>query len=93
MKDLEERVPLMDKQGVDVQGLSINGFWWYEVKDQGLARAICTEQNEGLANWVRAHPDRFVAMASVPLQFPELAAEILQTAVKNGARGVTLGGT
>ena len=49
MKDLEARVPLMDKQGVDVQGLSINGFWWYEVKDQGLARAICTEQNEGLA--------------------------------------------
>jgi aminocarboxymuconate-semialdehyde decarboxylase len=92
MKDLEERVPLMDKQGVDVQALSINGFWWYEVKDQGLARAICTEQNEGLATWVRAHPDRFVAMASVPLQFPELAAEILQTAVKNGARGVTLGG-
>ena len=92
MKDLEARVPLMDKQGVDVQGLSINGFWWYEVKDQGLARAICTEQNEGLANWVRRHPDRFVAMASVPLQFPELAAEILQTAVKNGARGVTLGG-
>jgi aminocarboxymuconate-semialdehyde decarboxylase len=92
MKDLEARIPLMDKQGVDVQGLSINGFWWYEVKDQGLARAICTEQNEGLANWVRAHSDRFVAMASVPLQFPELAAEILQTAVKNGARGVTLGG-
>jgi aminocarboxymuconate-semialdehyde decarboxylase len=92
LEDLEARIPLMDKQGVDVQGLSINGFWWYEAKDQGLARAICTEQNEGLAKWVRAHPDRFVAMASVPLQFPELAAEILQTAVKNGARGVTLGG-
>ena len=35
MKDLEERIPLMDKQGVDIQGLSINGFWWYEVKDRG----------------------------------------------------------
>jgi aminocarboxymuconate-semialdehyde decarboxylase len=93
LKQLEARVPLMDKQGVDVQALSINGFWWYEVKDQGLARAICTAQNEGLAAWVKRYPDRFVANASVPLQFPELAAELLQDAVKRlGARGVTLGG-
>jgi aminocarboxymuconate-semialdehyde decarboxylase len=93
LQQLEQRIPLMDKQGVDVQALSINGFWWYEVKDQGLARAICTAQNEGLATWVRAHPDRFVANASVPLQFPELAAELLQDAVTRlGARGVTLGG-
>src|SRR5687768_18445664 len=31
-------------------------------------------------------------MASVPLQFPELAVEMLQAAVKNGAKGVTVGG-
>jgi len=31
-------------------------------------------------------------MASVPLQFPDLAVEMLQAAVKNGARGVTVGG-
>ena len=37
--ELEERIPLMDKQGVDVQALSINGFWWYEIMDRGLARA------------------------------------------------------
>jgi aminocarboxymuconate-semialdehyde decarboxylase len=92
LKQLEERLPALDKQGVDVQALSINGFWWYEVKDQGLARAICTAQNEGLAAWVKQHPDRFVANASVPLQFPELAASLLEDAVKRGARGVTLGG-
>lgn len=90
---LEERVALMDEQGVDVAALSINGFWWYEAMDRGLARAMCTAQNEGLADWVRQHPDRFVAMASVPLQFPDLAAEILEDAVTRlGARGVTLGG-
>jgi aminocarboxymuconate-semialdehyde decarboxylase len=93
LRQLEQRLPALDKQGVDVQALSINGYWWYEVKDQGLARAICTAQNEGLAKWVRAHPDRFVANASVPLQFPALAAELLQDAVTRlGARGVTLGG-
>jgi aminocarboxymuconate-semialdehyde decarboxylase len=91
--ELEERLPLMDKQGVDIQALSINGFWWYETQDRGLARAICTAQNEGLAKWVRMHPDRFVAMVSVPLQFPDLAAEILEDGVKRlGMRGVTMGG-
>ena len=91
--ELIERLAAMDKQGLDFQALSINGFWWYEAKDRGLARAICNAQNEGLAQWVKKYPDRFVAMASVPLQFPDLAAEILQDAVTRlGARGVTLGG-
>ena len=90
---LDQRILAMDKQGLDVQALSINGFWWYGVKDQGLARAICNAQNDGLAQWVKKYPGRFVAMASVPLQFPELAAEILQDAVTRfNARGVTLGG-
>jgi aminocarboxymuconate-semialdehyde decarboxylase len=90
---LDQRILAMDKQGVDTQALSINGFWWYGVKDQGLARAICNAQNEGLAQWVKKYPGRFVAMASVPLQFPELSAQILQDAVTRlGARGVTLGG-
>jgi aminocarboxymuconate-semialdehyde decarboxylase len=90
---LDQRILAMDKQGLDVQALSINGFWWYGVKDQGLARAISNAQNEGLAQWVKKYPGRYVAMASVPLQFPELAAEILQDAVTRfNARGVTLGG-
>jgi aminocarboxymuconate-semialdehyde decarboxylase len=90
---LIQRLAAMDKQGVDTQALSINGFWWYGAQDRGLARAICNAQNEGLAQWVKKYPDRFVAMASVPLQFPDLAAEILQDAVTRlGARGVTLGG-
>jgi aminocarboxymuconate-semialdehyde decarboxylase len=91
--ELNERIPLMNKQGVDIQALSINGFWWYEAKDQGLARAICTAQNEGLAKWVKMYPDRLVAMVSVPLQFPELAAQILEDGIKRlGMRGVTMGG-
>lgn len=89
---LDGRVELMDKQGIDVQALSINGYWWYAA-DRALARDICRVQNEGLAKWVAAHPDRFVAMASVPLQYPELAAELLEDGVKRlGLRGVTIGG-
>ena len=86
------RIELMDQQGVDIQALTINGYWWYAA-DRELARKIVSAQNEGLAKWVAAHADRFVAMASVALQHPDLAAEQLEHAVKQlGLRGTTIGG-
>jgi aminocarboxymuconate-semialdehyde decarboxylase len=82
----------MDEQGVDVQALTINGYWWYAA-DRDLARRIVLAQNEGLAKWVAVHPDRFVAMASVALQHPDLAAEQLEDGVKRlGLRGASIGG-
>jgi aminocarboxymuconate-semialdehyde decarboxylase len=86
------RLQIMDEQGVDAQALTINGFWWYAA-DRELARRIVQQQNEGLAKWVAAHPARFVAIASVALQHPELAAEQLQDGVKRlGLRGASIGG-
>jgi aminocarboxymuconate-semialdehyde decarboxylase len=88
-----QRLQIMDEQGVDVQALTINGFWWYAAAEVDLARAIGREQNEGLAKWVAQHPDRFVATAAVALQHPELAAEQLQDGVKRlGLRGASIGG-
>src|SRR5688572_26781809 len=90
---LDDRVAILDKAGIDVAAVSVNDFWWWEVKDRGLARAICNHHNETLAGWNKRHPDRLVGMASIPLQFPDLAAELLQDAVTRlGARGVTVGG-
>jgi aminocarboxymuconate-semialdehyde decarboxylase len=87
-----QRLALMDKTGVDVQALTINGFWWYEA-DRDLAQKIVQAQNEGLAKWVKTHPDRFVAMASVALQHPDLAAQQLEDGVKRlGLRGASIGG-
>ena len=87
-----QRLQIMDEQGVDVQALTINNFWWYAA-DVDLSRAIVREQNEGLARWVAQHPDRFVATATVALQHPELAAEQLQDGVKRlGLRGASIGG-
>jgi aminocarboxymuconate-semialdehyde decarboxylase len=86
------RLQLMDEQGLDIQALSINGYWWYAA-DRDLARRIVQVQNEGLAKWVAAHPDRFVAFASVALQHPDLAAEQLEDGVKRlGLRGASIGG-
>jgi aminocarboxymuconate-semialdehyde decarboxylase len=87
-----QRLAVMDEQGVDVQVLSINGYWWYAA-DQDLARRLVRAQNEGLAKGVATHRDRFVALASVALQHPELAAEQLEDGVRRlGLRGASIGG-
>ena len=87
-----DRIALMDKQGVDVQALTINGFWWYEA-DDALADRVVKVQNEGLAKIVSTYPDRFVAMASVALQNPAMAAAQLEDGVKRlGLRGASIGG-
>ena len=90
---LEERIAILDKMGIDTALISVNDFWWWDIKDQGLAKTICTVHNDTLAKWHQMHPDRLFGMASVPLQFPKLAADVLQDAVtRQGARGVTVGG-
>ena len=85
-----ERLRMMDADGIDVQALSINPYW-YSI-DRDLARRIIDLQNEKLSAMCAAYPDRFVAYATVALQFPELAAEQLEHAVKHlGLRGASIG--
>jgi aminocarboxymuconate-semialdehyde decarboxylase len=86
------RIAQMDQQGIDMQALSINGYWWYAA-DRDLAGRIVRAQNDGLAKIVSSYPDRFVALASVALQHPDLAAQQLDDAVKRlNLRGVSIGG-
>ena len=89
---IEGRIAMMDALGIDVDVISVNDFWWWDTNDRGLARAICDHHNQTLAKAARDYPGRIYGMASVPLQFPDLAVEMLQAAVKNGARGVAVGG-
>jgi aminocarboxymuconate-semialdehyde decarboxylase len=87
-----ERIEQMDRAGIDVQALTINGYWWYAA-DPDLAARIVRAQNEGLADIVRAHRGRFVALASVALQFPDLAAAQVEDAVTRlNLRGASIGG-
>src|SRR5947209_4675226 len=88
-----QRIQEIDSRGIDVQALSINGYWWYAVKDRGLADRIVHAADEGLANWCKEHPDRFLAMTSPSMQFPDLAAAQVEHAVKQlGHRGASVGG-
>ena len=82
----------MDARGIDIQALTINRYWWYAA-DRDLARQIVRLHDESLAAWCDARPDRFVALTSVALQYPDLAAEQLEYAVQElGLRGASIGG-
>lgn len=83
-----ERLRVLDEQGIDMQVLTQQGAWWYDATDRNLASQIVKIQNEKTAEWCKTHPDRFVALASVSLQFPDLAAQQLEDGVKRlGMRG------
>lgn len=86
------RIAEMDARGIDIAALSVNRYWWYEAnRDQ--ARDIVRINDEELTKWCDAHPDRFVALSSPALQFPDLAAEQIEYAVKQlGHHGVSIGG-
>lgn len=91
-QDAAQRLRDMDTQGIDMEALSINPFWYRT--DRDTAAEIVRLNNEGLVEICARHPDRFVAFASVALQFPELAVEQLEHAVKKmGLRGVAVGGS
>jgi aminocarboxymuconate-semialdehyde decarboxylase len=88
----DARLQEMDKEGIDVQAVSINSFWYSA--DRELARRLIALQNEKLAAMCAVHPDRFVAFASVALQFPELAAQQMEEGITHwGLRGVAIGGS
>jgi len=76
-----DRIRAMDEWGIDMAVLTQQGSWWYGVPDRDLARAIVKTQNEGTAAIVAKYPDRFIGMASMPLQFPDIAAEMLEDGV------------
>ena len=87
-----DRLQELDQRGIDIQALSVNAFWWYRA-ERDLAARIVQTHDDGLAKWCAAHSDRFVALSSPAIQFPDLAAQQLEHAVKQlGARGASVGG-
>jgi aminocarboxymuconate-semialdehyde decarboxylase len=87
---IEQRLKEMDAMAIDMEMLSINPFWYG--KDRDTAAAIVKVNNEKLAELCASRPDRFGAFASLTLQFPDLAVQQLETAIKKqGLRGAAIG--
>ncbi len=92
MQDTSTRIAAMDAQGIDVEALSINPYWYRAPRD--AAAELIKVQNETLAEYIAANPERFTGFATAALQHPELAGEQVEYAVKRlGFRGVGVGGS
>jgi aminocarboxymuconate-semialdehyde decarboxylase len=90
--NVSDRIAEMDAEGIDVEALSINPFWYRAERDAAVE--LIKIQNEKLAEFCAATPDRFVAFATVALQHPQLAVEQLEYAIKTlGLRGLSVGGS
>jgi aminocarboxymuconate-semialdehyde decarboxylase len=80
---MEARVAAMDGAGVDVQFLSS----WVDLTAYALdgeqGAAYSRRFNEILTAEAATHPDRFLALGTIPLQSPRHAAEELRHAVED----------
>ena len=90
--ELERRFKDMDAAEVDVHVLSATPQTYLYDQDPAMTVATSALQNDQIAKLVKAHPDRFMGIATLPMQAPERAAEELTRAVtKLGMRGAMIG--
>ena len=90
--DLERRFHEMDEAEVDVQVLSAAPQTYLYDQEAALGAACATLQNDQIAKLVAAHPDRFLGIATLPLQAPQRAADELRRAVRTlKFRGAMIG--
>jgi len=83
----ERRLGDMNATGIDRQILSLTAPG-LQVFDADTAAGLATAYNDELAEAVRAHPDRFSALAAIAPQQPAAAAAELERAVSRlGFRG------
>jgi len=91
MWSVEERIADMDAAGVDAQALSLSIPNVY-FEDVGKSVYLAQMSNDIYADICRKYPNRFIALASVPMNDSTLAIEELRRAVDHlGMRGLVLG--
>ena len=88
---VEERIEDMDAQGVDIHLVSVATpmFGYHLPPDQGLK--LAQEVNEEIASMTRQYPERFVGMATLPVQdIPASIKELERAVVTLGFKGAEL---
>jgi 2,3-dihydroxybenzoate decarboxylase len=92
--DLREmRLPQMDKHGIEWMILSLNAPAVQAIWDVKRAIAVAREANDQLAAEVAKQPDRFVGIAALPMQDPDVAAKELTRCVRElGFKGALVNG-
>jgi aminocarboxymuconate-semialdehyde decarboxylase len=86
--DVAHRLRDMDAMGVDVQVLSATPQTYLYNQDASLGAMTAAIQNDQIAKLVKQNPQRFMGIATLPMQAPEKAADELKRAMtKLGLQG------
>jgi gamma-resorcylate decarboxylase len=89
----DQRLRLMDASGVEIMIVSLNAPAIQAIADPRRAGEVAREANDVLANEVARRPERFVGVAALPMQDPDLAVEELNRCIKVlGFKGALVNG-
>jgi len=78
-----QRLAEMDQTGIEIALLSLNADGIQAIPDTAKATETARRANDALAEAVRKRPDRFAALAALPMQDPQAAAAELQRCVRD----------
>jgi aminocarboxymuconate-semialdehyde decarboxylase len=82
----------MDRRRIDLAAVSPTPMLLQYQLDKDQGRDLHRAVNDGIAELVAAHPDRYVGLGAVPLQDTALAVQELERAMQVlGLRGVMIG--
>lgn len=91
--DLDTRLSIMNRQGVDIQALSLTqpmAYW----PDEALSVDLSVAFNDALHSACSRHPERLVGLATLPMLYPQAAlAELERVAALPGIHGIGMATT
>lgn len=94
LHDPKVRLAAMDRQGIDIQVVSMNLYPSCYTAAAGTGRKVAQICNDGVAEFVSHDPNRFVGLASLPLQNIEFTLAEMDRAVHDlGLRGFEIAST
>src|ERR1700744_5948001 len=83
-----ERLGHMDAAGIEFALLSLNAPGVQRIVDPKEALRVAQKANEAMANAVAKHPNRYAALAALPMHDPDAAArELARCANALGVQG------
>ena len=89
--DARAKLEQLEARGLEAAVVSVSPALFAYETDEERGAALCRAVNAGLAELCTHEPSRMRWLAHVPLQAPEIAAELLGEAAAAGAVGVQIG--
>jgi 2,3-dihydroxybenzoate decarboxylase len=89
----DERLERMDANGIEFAILSLNSPGVQKILDADQALGVAKKGNERMAEAVAKHPDRYAALAALPMHDPDAASHELTRCVRElGFKGCMVNG-